>query len=98
MNRVQKKQLKKKYRRVSCDIRNILIRDWDPIGGGIDIELPWDEYDSCIGPIASLLFRDRSVQEIEELLQRIEKEYLECRTSSITIQRVAAKLKKIHME
>lgn len=97
MSEDQKKQLKKEYRRVSCEIRNILIRDWDPIGGGI-IELSWDEYDIYIGPIAGLLFSDRSVQEIEQLLQRIEEEYLECRTGSSTRHDVATKLKKIKLE
>jgi hypothetical protein len=49
-------------------IRQILYRDWSPIGFvGL---LPKDEYDSYIGPVYRILASSRSEQELIEYLAR----------------------------
>ena len=39
-------------------IREILLRDWDPIGIADDEEWPRDEYDAYVGQIYSFLIRN----------------------------------------
>ena len=53
-------------------IRQILRRDWDPIGLG-DV-LPEDEYDSYIAPVYRILAGSRSELELVDLLFRTERD------------------------
>ena len=52
-------------------IRNVLNRDWDPIGVADAVD---DEYDMYIGHIHSLLMKAASEQEIAEYLLWVERE------------------------
>ncbi len=53
---------KKRIQEITQQIREILMRDWDPIGVP---NLPADEYDMYIGSIYGLIVRGASVDEIE---------------------------------
>ena len=53
-------------------IRQVLVRDWDPIGVMDDPEWPRDEYDSYIGEIYRYLARDESSEFIARHLCFIE--------------------------
>jgi hypothetical protein len=51
-------------------IRDIFMRDWDPIGAGV----PEDEYDNYIGPVYRILLGTRSEEELIDFLFRTETE------------------------
>lgn len=53
-------------------IRQVLVRDWDPIGVMDDPEWPRDEYDSYIGEIYRYLARGESLEFIARHLCFIE--------------------------
>ena len=53
-------------------IRQILYREWDPIG--VSGSAPKDEYDSYIAPAYRVLVGSRSEQELIECLFRLESE------------------------
>ena len=53
-------------------IRQVLVRDWDPIGVKDDPEWPRDEYDSYIGEIYRYLARGESPEFIARHLRFIE--------------------------
>ena len=53
-------------------IREVLVRDWDPIGVMDDPEWPRDEYDSYIGEIYKYLARDEPADFIARHLCFIE--------------------------
>jgi hypothetical protein len=57
-------------------IRQILIRDWDPIGVKDDPEWPRDEYDSYIGEIYRFLSRGESAEFIARHLCFIEEKLM----------------------
>jgi hypothetical protein len=56
---------------IQDSIRQVLYRDWNPIG--VD-SLPEDEYDSYIGPVYRILSGSRSEQELIEFLFRTERD------------------------
>ena len=56
---------------IQASIRQVLYRDWNPIGVG---SLPEDEYDSYIAPVYRILAGSRSEQELVDLLYRIERD------------------------
>ncbi len=58
--------------RITDEIREVLVRDWDPIGVMDDPEWPRDEYDSYIGEIHSYLARGESAEFIARHLCFIE--------------------------
>ena len=53
-------------------IRTILLSEWDPIGFGFGV--PDDEYDAYLPTIYSHIHRNASIQEIAQLLEKIETE------------------------
>ena len=57
-------------------IRQVLIRDWDPIGVMDDPEWPRDEYDSYIGEIYRYLSRGESAEFIARHLCYIEEKLM----------------------
>lgn len=61
---------KPESRRVRREIRNVLLKVWDPIGI-MDEPSAQDEYDSYLGGVFELLVRDASDDDIREHLQGI---------------------------
>ena len=61
----------KRAAEIEDSIRQILYRDWNPIGVG---SLPADEYDSYIGPVYRSLAGSRSEEELIEFLLRSERD------------------------
>ena len=60
-------------RQIQDSIRDVLLHDWDPFGGG-DGSTPWDEYDDYIGGVYRLVFSGASVEAIAEHLAGIEED------------------------
>jgi hypothetical protein len=56
-------------------IRQVLLRDWNPIGVNNDPELA-DEYDSYIAPVYRILVGGRSEDDLIELLYRAERDQI----------------------
>jgi hypothetical protein len=54
-------------RRISREIREVLLKVWDPIGVK-DVPQAQDEYDCCVGHILSLLAQQKSDDEIVDYL------------------------------
>ena len=65
----------KKALKIFDSIRQVLIRDWDPIGIGDETALA-DEYDAYIAPVYRILVGPRTVDDLVECLQRIERDEL----------------------
>ena len=59
----------KRAAEIQNSIRQVLFRDWDPIGVGENPALR-DEYDTYIAPVYRILVGSRSEQEIVEFLFR----------------------------
>lgn len=57
-------------------IRDILIRDWDPIGVMSDPEWPRDEYDAYVGRIYSRLSSGESAEAIAKYLCFVERQQM----------------------
>jgi hypothetical protein len=76
--------------KIQASIRQVLYRDWNPIGVG---SLPEDEYDSCIAPVYRILAGSRSEQELVDLLYRIERDSIgtPCRSPEM-LRPIARKL------
>lgn len=80
---------------VISQIRSVLIKDWDPVGVGGNINLR-DEYDGYIGPILNILSNNPSEQSIVDLLKNIEETEMGLVNINIkVINNVAEKLKMI---
>jgi len=69
-------------------VRDVLFRDWDPIGCGV----PEDEYDSYIPGIIRLLLQGADSQEISDHLYTLETVSMGLRGDRERNARVAAKL------
>ena len=67
-------QRKHRSKEIQAAIREVLYRDWDPIG--VAGEWPEDEYDSYIGPVYRLLVSTPSRDAVAQELKRIEAEHL----------------------
>jgi hypothetical protein len=61
---------------VAAAIRQVLIRNWDPIGVMGDPEWPRDEYDSYIGELHGFLARGESAEYIARHLCFIEEKLM----------------------
>jgi hypothetical protein len=85
---------KNRYKKLISDVRFVLINNWDPISIGTNPNLA-DEYDAYIGQVIRMLSRGCSVIELPTFLQRIEDKEIGCKTDSITVHKVATKLKEI---
>lgn len=64
--------LKEKGNRIQNEIREVLYRNWDPIG--VSGDSPDDEYDSYIGGVYRVLTGTRSISDLTEYLHLVEKE------------------------
>jgi hypothetical protein len=64
---------KKRGREIQEQIRQVLLRDWDPIGVQ-EIPEAQDEYDSYVGGVYRLLVSSAQDEELVEHLYRIERE------------------------
>ena len=69
-------------------VRDILWRDWDPIGCGV----PEDEYDDYVGPTLRLLLDGKPRAEIAEYLRVTAAETIQCPVSEETLTVVVDKL------
>ena len=77
-------------------IRQVLIRDWDPIGVMGDPEWPRDEYDTYVGVISRSLASDESVEFIARQLCSIEETMMGFRNVQVSSRlSVAKKLKAL---
>lgn len=70
-------------------IRQVLIRDWDPIGVGGENRLA-DEYDAYVAPVYRILVGDRSENDLIEELRRIEVDEIGVGPSNVESLRLVA--------
>ena len=83
---------------ISEAIRQVFIRDWDPIGVMDDPEWPQDEYDSYIGEIYRFLSRGESADFIASHLCLIEEKMMGLvRVPEFYRLPIAVKLKAIYI-
>jgi hypothetical protein len=83
---------------ISDAIRQVLVRDWDPIGVMDDHDWPRDEYDSYIGEIYRYLARGEPVEFIARHLCVIEEKLMGLgRIPESYRLQVAIKLKAINV-
>lgn len=61
---------------IQKSIRQVLLRDWDPIGVSNDDERPDDEYDSYIESVYRILCGSRSEDDLVSYLHRTESKYI----------------------
>lgn len=88
----------KRARRVMDSIRDVLMRDWDPIGVA-DIPEAADEYDSYIAPVYRILAGNRSTDELIGFLYRTETETMGLsRISRWHLRKVAETLLSLEVE
>jgi hypothetical protein len=64
---------KQRWREIQENIRQLLLREWDPIGV-VDEPLAQSEYDSHVGPVYRLLAAGASEREIADYLWNLETE------------------------
>jgi hypothetical protein len=76
-------------------IRDILMRDWDPIGVA-GIAQAQDEYDSYIGDIYALLVRREPLQKIVDYLWWAETQNMSLFGNRSRTQLVAQRLAELH--
>ncbi|HEY1260049.1 MAG TPA: hypothetical protein VGF34_12460 [Stellaceae bacterium] len=88
-------------KRITKEVRRILLSDWDPIGVQ---DLPenyrraaTDEYDSYIDPILGMLLAGRSQQEIADFLYDTEVRDMGGRRDRASAGAAAAKLVDLHV-
>jgi len=90
-------ELKKRYKRISSAIREVLVNYWDPVNinksGGSG-----NEYDSYIGGIYDLLMKHITAKKIAMHLSNIEKDYFGFETSPESLLNVAQELIKIDVK
>jgi hypothetical protein len=76
-------------------IREVFLKDWNPIGVP---DLPGDEYDSYIPPIYGMLAQGKSEQEIVDCLWKMEAERMGLRPDRSHVEAVARRLLLIPSE
>ena len=86
--------IKREYKRLITEIIAILFNDWDPIGVSSNPNL-LDEYDRYAYRVIQMLLKNRSVQDIANLLRSIEEEEIGCTTDEDVLCRVATKLQSL---
>jgi hypothetical protein len=64
---------KSRAAKIQDSIRQILLRDWNPIGCGGELP-PDDEYDRYIAPVYRVLVGSRSEQDLVDLLYSLERD------------------------
>jgi len=81
----------KRAREIQNSIREVLIRDWDPI----HVEDIPDEYDAYVGGVYHLLARGASEFAIATYLASVERESMGCSTSAEALLPVARRLRQL---
>jgi hypothetical protein len=81
-------------RTIQMAIRDILLRDWDPIGVA-DVPEAQDEYDGYVEPVYGLLAQGSSANEIATYLATVQRDAMEIAGSAKDSMEVAARLKRI---
>lgn len=69
-------------------VREILWRDWDPIGCGV----PEDEYDDYVPPVVAMLTQGKGRDDVGEYLRTTAAETIACPVSEEKLARVLDKL------
>jgi len=69
-------------------VREILWRDWDPIGCGV----PADEYDDYVPPVVAMLSQGKSESDVADYLRVTAAETIACPVSEDKLALVVAKL------
>ena len=90
-------ELKKRYKRISNEIREVLIEIWDPV----NVKKAGDrenEYDSYIGGIYDLLMKQNTAKKIAKHLSNLEKIYFGFEASPESLMNVAQELIKIDVK
>ena len=85
-----------KAKEVQEQIRQVLLRDWDPIGVS-DIPEAHDEYDSYVGGIYRLLASGASEYQIVERLHNLETVSMGLNGNRERLKDVAEKLAKLNV-
>ncbi len=71
MNKKSNKAMLERALRYRDAVRQVLLRDWDPIGVSQFLEAE-DEYDSYVWPVCSLLIANGTRQQIADYLYWVE--------------------------
>jgi hypothetical protein len=87
----------RRAREIQDSIRDVLIRDWDPIHVQ-DIPEAQDEYDRYIGGVYRLLASEASESEIAAHLAAVEREYMGFFTSADALLPVARRLRQLDVQ
>jgi hypothetical protein len=82
---------KRKAREIQGRIREVLLREWNPIGCGV----PEDEYDAYIGGVYRLLAQGASTEQIAGHLAAVEHREIGFDVTPESLKEVAAKLNEI---
>lgn len=69
-------------------VREILWRDWDPIGCGV----PEDEYDDYVPPVVAMLTQGKAREDVGDYLRVTAAETIACPVSEQKLARVLDKL------
>lgn len=81
----------RRARQIQLQIRDILLRDWDPIGVAQEAHAP-DEYDSYVGEVYRLLATGASPQSVAEHLAMLAAKRMGLATPADKLLPAAAKL------
>jgi hypothetical protein len=87
-------QREQKARAIQDSIREILLRDWDPIGVR-DVPEAQDEYDGYVGGVYRLLANGASVREIAAHLAAIARDSMGISSDAANLLPVASRLRQV---
>lgn len=90
------KSKQKRSKEIHAEIREILLKEWDPVGVG-DIAEASDEYDGYIGGIYRLLALGADESKIVEHLYHIETAYMGLSLKKQRLHVVAQSLKRVEI-
>jgi hypothetical protein len=88
---------KKDIQRINDEIRQVLVKEWDPIGIK-DEPRAQDEYDSYIGGVFNLLAKHGSDKEIEDYLWKIIEDRIHVHPQMGATQNAVKALRSISLE
>jgi hypothetical protein len=90
------KTKQQRSKEIQSEIREILLKDWDPVGVG-DIAEASDEYDGYVGGIYRLLALGADESKIVEHLYHIETAYMGLSLKKQSLYDVAQLLKRVEI-
>jgi len=88
---------KSESRRITDEIRQVLLNVWDPIGVG-DFPECADEYDCCIGGVYALLMNRANDDEVAKYLWERANHHMGLTVSTESMMPRVAVLKRINLE